>query len=525
MPSVFVGKYWNSIKKTAKTAFFSAVIAGFITHLFIMTNKVSNYNELSNLFRDSHEMTMGRMAEGRWFVGFLGQLIGDNYSMQMVVGVLGIFMIAAAAGMTVSLLDLSKPLYAGLLGVSMVVFPALTSFIAFTQLGDAWFCAVLMAVLAVYLTEKRKWGMWPSIILVGLSLAIHQAYVSVTIAGMFLVLFRSVYEKNTGIRDNLPRIGRYVIVLVGGFVFYYVGVKVTAAIFDYDLSAYYGINEMTSFTVKGICKGIVYSYIYFAKYFFTTQYLFSPVMVVVNIAMTLVLLYYVAVTCVKSIRAGRKLNGVLRILLLLVLPLGMNSLPVLMADRVGAGVDRYMMYSLVLLWALLLFVADRIETEVGEKKLGHKLCLWMMTLGICMQIGNDYTIDNQAYYREQAATEQMNNFLNRIAYGIETTEGWKADIPVYIVMNSDLYAQYPVELPEFEKLAELRGTAYEPHMSVEGIARYMRYYLHFPINEADEEQTAALDEAVIDAMPCYPNAGSIAIVDGVMVVKLDERKE
>ena len=125
MPAAALSRFINRIRRSSKVAFLCAIVAGFVTHLFIMTNKVMNHNELSNLFLDTHEMTMGRMAEGRWFVGWIGQLIGDNYSMQMVVGVLGILLIACAAGMVVSLLDISKPLYAGLLGASMTVFPAL----------------------------------------------------------------------------------------------------------------------------------------------------------------------------------------------------------------------------------------------------------------------------------------------------------------------------------------------------------------------------------------------------------------
>lgn len=525
MPAVALSQFINRIRRSSKVAFLCAIVAGFVTHLFIMTNKVMNHNELSNLFLDTHEMTMGRMAEGRWFVGWIGQLIGDNYSMQMVVGVLGILLIACAAGMVVSLLDISKPLYAGLLGASMTVFPALVSFLAFTQLGDAWFMAVFMAVLAVYLTENQKWGIWPAMVLAGLSLAIHQAYISVTIAGMFVVLFRTVYEKGMGFKDNLPRIGKYLAVLMGGFLFYYIGVKVTAAIFSYDLSSYYGINEMTEFTVKGICKGIVYAYLYFVRYFFTTEYLFHPLMVIVDILLAVVLVYYVIASVIRSFRAKKRMNAVWKVLLLLLLPVGMNALPVLMADRVGAGVDRYMMYSLVFLWVLLLYLADRMEVGVQEKVPGRKLCLWMITLGICIHVGNDYTMDNQAYYRAQATTEQMTNYLNRLAARIEATEDWSADVPVYIVMQSDLYPQYPVDLAAFDDLAELRGTSYEPHMNVPGIIRFMNYYLHFPVRQAEDTQIDRIDKRVIDAMPCYPAAGSVRMVDGILVVKIEERAD
>lgn len=523
MPSAIISNFVNKVNKNALIAFFSAMVSGVLTHLFIMTNKVFNYNEFSVLFLDKEEMTLGRMAEGRWFVGFIGQLIGDNYSMQMVTGIIGIMLLAVSAGMLVSLLSLKNRLYAVLLGGVLVVFPAVTSFMAFTQLGDAWFLSVFLAVWAVYICERWKWGHFAGLVMVGLSLAIHQAYVSVAIAVMFLVIFKAVYEQEAALKELFRKIIRYLVILIGGFVFYYIGVKVSAAVFDYSLSSYHGINEMTSFTIRGIAKGIVYSYIYFFEYFFTTKYLFSYVWVVVDVLLALTLLYYVVRSSVSGFKGGNKSNGILRILLVVLLPLGMNGLPVLLADRVGDGVDRYMMYSLVMLWVLILFVADRMESVKEEQSTLKTLFLWVITAGICLHIGHDYVMDNQAYYRAQAVTEQTTSYLNRIAARMEAVEGWNTDIPVHFVMDGELFGSQDVALKEFEELAELRGTAYEPNYSASGVARFMQYYLHFPVNLATRDQIMALEEhAEYRQMNLYPAEDSVKIIDGVLVVKLSE---
>lgn len=54
------------------------------------------------------------------------------------------------------------------------------------------------------------------------------------------------------------------------------------------------------------------------------------------------------------------------------LPIGCNCLPVLMADRVGAGVDRYMMYSLVFVWIILLTAACDVENLTERKQTGRE---------------------------------------------------------------------------------------------------------------------------------------------------------
>lgn len=523
MPTVAISNWFKKVNKNALYAMGAAMVAGIITHLFVLTNKVFNYNEFSVLFLDKEEMTLGRMAEGRWFVGFIGQLVGDNYSMQMVTGIIGIVLIALAAGMIVSVLDITNKLYVILTGCVMVVFPAITSFMTFTQLGDAWFLSVFLAILAVYLTEKKKWGHFAGLVMVGLSLAIHQAYVSVTIAFMFLVIFRDVYEQDKSWKDLFSKIGKYLIILVGGFIFYYIGVKVSAALFDYSLSSYHGINEMTSFTPKGIAKGMVYSYIYFLEYFFTTKYLFSYVWVVIDILLAISLIYYILCSVIKSFKGGVKSQGILKILLFVLLPLGINGLPVLLADRVGAGVDRYMMYSLVLLWVLVLFIADRMEGKDTEPCIGKKICLWLITIGIALHIGHDYVIDNQAYYRAHAATEQTTSYLNRVTARMEATEGWNAETPVYFVTDGELFGSYEVVLKEFDELAEMRGTAYEPNYNAPGIARFMQYYFHFPVTLASEEQIEQIqsDEAY-QKMGMYPAADSVQMINGVLVVKLSD---
>ena len=77
MPSEKIKSWWGNLPKTAKTAFTTAMVAGILTHLFILTNKLFNYNEVSVLFLDEQEMLMGRMAEG-------GCRIAGNFSAGLV---------------------------------------------------------------------------------------------------------------------------------------------------------------------------------------------------------------------------------------------------------------------------------------------------------------------------------------------------------------------------------------------------------------------------------------------------------
>lgn len=50
-----------------------------------------------------------------------------------------------------------------------------------------------------------------------------------------------------------------------------------------SLSDYHGVDSMTSFTPKGLAKGLVYTYGYFLSYFFTTSYTFTIDRIICNV--------------------------------------------------------------------------------------------------------------------------------------------------------------------------------------------------------------------------------------------------
>lgn len=90
--------------------------------------------------------------------------------------------------------------------------------------------AVFFAVLAVFLAERYRYGILGAIVLVGFSLAIHQAYISVTVAVMYGILFFELFREKRTWKEEWKTVVRYLVILLGGFILYYVGVKVSTAL-------------------------------------------------------------------------------------------------------------------------------------------------------------------------------------------------------------------------------------------------------------------------------------------------------
>lgn len=503
----------------------AVLVCGMITHLYMLTNKLYNYFEMGNIFSDMPITKSDTLAMGRVFLPFV-TAISTPYSSPMINGILAFLMIAAAAYMVVDLLAIRKGLYAVLCGVVMITFPGIASYLSYGINTDVFCGAIVLAVLSIYLTEKLRFGWLGGIVCLGVSIGTYQPFMSVAIAVVFLLLFRQVLELEMSWKQLVVKSLRYAAVLAAGFVFYYVCLQIALKITGITMGDYHGINEMTSFTLKGIVKGIVYAYGYFLAYFFTVTYTNSYFAVICNLAAAAAL----TALLVCRFRAGKKeYRTAVRVsqvvVLFALLPVGLNAAPVLMADRVGNGVDRYMMFSVILTYVLLMKAAD--DADGAESSSGNAvrpLALWGAVLSVALTAASCFYICNMAYHRLDAATQSIGNYLNRIAADLEKTDEWKAGMPVYFANCRDPFgAYYEVDLAIFERPAKVEGTELKSWYNYEALVNYLEEYMHFPITVASPEQIERiLADGKLREMPVYPQEGSMQTVDGVLVIKMNQ---
>jgi len=116
--------------------------------------------------------------------------------------------------------------------------------------------------------------------------------------------------------------------------------------------------------------------------------------------------------------------------------------------------------------------------------------------------------------------------LNRMAVRIEETQEWQDGKSVYFAGCSQIFNEYyEISIPQFEELQNVSGTEIKPWYSYEAVYKYMNEYLHFPLGEVSEEQMEAIEgSAELAKMPVYPAEGSIAQIQGVLVVKISNQE-
>lgn len=541
-PICFMKEKIEKIALPIRWTFAVTFLAGILVHFYAMSNKFFNYFEMGNIFSKMPLLQGDVVALGRWFMPVATNLF-TSFSTPVFNTLIVLFYMSLASALIVDLLEIRSKVYAVLFGLVFVTFPGLTCVFSFGVNSDEIILSLLLGILSAYAFYKWKYGMLWGALLLCLSLGSYQPSMAATIGVIYMMLFLKAFREKTDWKAFAMQAVKAVLMMAAGFVLYYAVLQLMIQITGVQLSDYHGVDDMTSFTPKGVAKGLVYTYGYFLAYYFTTAYTYTIGRIVCNcigaLAFIMLLIRRMQIPRMEqetkreseksAAERTDKASNILLGLLVMFLPLGVNAAPFLMADRVGAGVDRYMIFSLMFLWAILLAMLDECRKE-NVTFVSHKtdaLVQWAGILAVLAAVVTGFLIDNQTYHRMEAMTETTGSLLNRIAGRMEAHPEWNKDIPVYFVNCRALVnANYEVEIPEYDAIKNMPGTFLVSSYSEEAIVDYMEVYLHFPIREATKEQRElAESNPAFAAMKSYPAESSVQVLDGVMVVKISDGEE
>lgn len=504
-----------AIRPSVRWSFCAVIFSGLIIHFASMTQKYLNYFEMGNIFSHMPLVQGDTLSLGRWSLPFFTNIF-TYYSMPVWNTIVCLIYIALSTAMIVELINLNSRAYGVLFGISFATFPGIVCVLSYGVNSDLFCVTLFLAVLAVFLLEKTKYGVIWGAIALALSIGSYQPYMSVSIAVIYCVLVAYVIDSNPSWKELILKAIKAVFMLALGFVLYYIILKIFISVMGISLSDYHGVDSMTSFTIKGIIKGIVYSYIYFVRYYLTTAYLYSIVVVVANV-LVIVAVFALAIQVAK----GNKTRLSQLLVMLVMLPIGIDASPVLMADRVGAGVDRYMIFSLVLVWALVCLMLERSCYEgVG------RFAMWTALAGLIITAFASNIVDQKAYYSMYTSTRSVESMMNRVAARIEETPGWNKDMPVCLIGSREIINDnYEVTVPELESIENMPGTFYIGHYSDEAVEKYLKVFLHFPMELVPEEdREEILNKPEVKTMQKYPAEESIKIIDDILIVKFSEEE-
>lgn len=514
----------RKIPRHIKVCLISGLLMGWITHFYMLTHKLPNWDDANNMYSYGSGDFLGR-----WFLKYIHPL-GSSYSIPAIHGFLMILFLTLAACLVLEILQLRSTTAAILTAGLMVTFPSVACTMTFMFMAHTSGMAIFMICLAIYLLKKYKWGWLPCAVLLICVLGIYQSYISIAIVLMLLAMITDVLEGK-----DFWKVFRKGILCVA-ILLAAVGIYMLLCHVIYpniDNETYGGIGNMGDIAISEMPILIARCYKRFLEYFIWKPFAFmSKTMQYMNIA-TCILAVGLGIYMIVATKLYQKIwNCILYCVLCFFLPLA-ASFVYFMAPEVDYSM--LMLYAYVLIYVTVIMLWEKASTywnNVQEKTWqmhAARSVTLVMILVMTVSCYCNYLISNTAYMRMNIAYERVTSYFNRILERVESCDGFQNGDMVTILGEFNYRENpSPVEIGSIhtDQLREMSGVALENGLITSGVRNnFIETYIGFDMTYLGEEKKQEIMESqAYQEMPAYPAQGSIRKFEDVWVVKLCEQQ-
>ena len=146
---------------------------------------------------------------------------------------------------------------------------------------------------------------------------------------------------------------------------------------------------------------------------------------------------------------------------------------------------------------------------------GISLCMMVMISNYIWSSNVNYTL---MYYTDVETQEYLSSMVTRM----RSTENYTTDAPVAFIGKNISDPSYAEIWKNVDVIYGGNESSLINHYSRN---RFMKVLLSYKYKKADDSQIEKLENMKeVKEMNCYPNDNSIKMIDGILVVKLEEDK-
>lgn len=499
------------IKKQWKLAFFSALILGLLIHLPIMLSDIPNHDGLDSIYFDQNMIT-----SGRWFL-MIACGASSFFTIPWVIGLLGLVFLGLTAVCLTELLEVEKPWAIVVISGMLVSFPALASTFAYVFTLDGYMLALFLAVSAVLLTKRLRWGFLPGAVCLAFSLGTYQSY----IAFAMLLSLASCVMLCAGegtIGSKAKKIGSFAAMGGLGLVLYFVILKVLLLVQGKELAQYQGISTIAggAETSGGLLSTLLFLYRDFVVFTLKGRVLFHNPLSLVTVG----LLFAFSLVCGLLLVKKRKWWKnpwffAIIVAVCLAVPVAANGILL-----ISPGVNYHLLMRYQ--WILFpIFAVAFLSNQVSEDALSCTIEWGTLLCAVILVFFYGVT-DDIAYQNLMKKYEKTYAYCIRLLDRIEQTPGYYPGIPVAMIgVIGD--EQYPV--------TDVTGQITDVMIGMNGDyliytgRNYEMFFAHYLGATLNMLPPGAMAETYYSeeyiAMDSFPGENSIRIIDGILYVKTE----
>lgn len=512
-----------------RVCFITGIIAGFITHFYMLAHKLVNWDDANNLSAYGSGDYLGR-----WFLKYIHPL-GGVHSIPAVHGVLFILFLALSACLILEITGIRSVTGAVLVPVVLMTFPSVASTMTFMFMSHTSGIAIFMTCLAVFLMRRYKYGIIACGVLLVFALGTYQSYISIAITLMLLGLINDIINGDKKLKEVF-RSGLMCAAVLSASVLSYM--RLSYLIYP-KLSGetYGGVGNMGHIELMQMPVLIARCYKRFLEFFIWKPFAF---MTGTKQAADICVCVCAAVLFITLVIQKKLYRDILRFALLLAVcafvPLAAAFI-YFMAPEVDYSM--LMLYSYALIYVLALALMEYCIKEWSTERpymaasSGNKkkyMCYSIIiatAASVFVSCYADYIVTNKAYLRTEIAAQRAASYFNRVISFAQMAEGFDESEGLAILGEfyyKDNPSSIETDIMDSEDLRTLDGVALENGLITLGVRdNFIRTFLGYKLADlSSSEKNEIMESAEYKAMDAYPSKESVKRINGVWVVKMCE---
>jgi len=515
--------WWAGESAAAKTAFFSALIIGFSTNIFVYSGRFFGDHDFGTVLRANP-----MIGSGRWLSTIVNQ-VSYGYVLPLTSGIFVSLFLACAAFLFIKLFNVRNKVSAFTIAGLMATFPSIAVTNLYLYDTPNYHFAVVLAVLAVYLTVRFRMGFFLGALLLMCVLAIYQAKVNVAVALCLFYLIGDLLSRGFNFKRFGGFAARFFAMGLLGGLFYIISLPASYYVSGVQLTGYRGMSSESFserlFSLEGVSEALSSAYESFILFFTGGLQLASNGLLIAYALLLAVLVLLLTITVVKRKIYQNPFRLLALLVLILLIPLACGF-ATFFADGPATPL---MIYAFVFSVAFVLVIVEGRDYIPGLLK--------SLALCLCIFLVFNYVVVNNVYYsRAYYYNQQALSLMSRVATEVDpllpliSSETkpiiFLGNIPseYYPLILGDVHA--PLAGPDaFEGLWKGPPLGenlffYEASRSQNLFMQKLISLLGVPVSHlSDAAMMETIRESALAAdMPAWPAEGSVGIIDDVIVV-------